>query len=115
MKTLRWTVGLSLLLCQLGAIVYARFVPSRYFCWAPFDMQTDYRLEVTVNGKRLSSREIQQRYRRPAKGTDNRSFQHVVDILEQTEMRYHPDDQVTLVMTYSINGKPEQRWEHRQP
>src|SRR5207237_6850999 len=94
MRTLRWTIGLALLAFQVGAVVYARFVPSRYFCWAPFDMQTDYRLEVTVNGQKLSAKEIQQRYRRPAQGTDNRSFQHLIDILTEAEQRYHPGDHV---------------------
>src|SRR5262245_53492098 len=112
MRTLRWTIGLALLGFQLGALVYARFVPSRYFCWAPFDMQTDYRLEVTVNGKKLSPAEIQKRYRRPAKGTDNRSSRHIMDIVEQTERRCHPYDRVEVLMTYRVNGKQEQQWHH---
>ena len=31
---------------QLVAIVYARFVPARYFCWAPYDTQTEYWVTV---------------------------------------------------------------------
>jgi hypothetical protein len=115
MRTLRWTIGLSLLALQLGAIVYARFVPTRYFCWAPFDMQTDYRLEVRVNGRKLSPAEIQQRYRRPAGGTDNRSSHHVMDIIAQAEQGYHPDDQTEVQMTYRVNGKQEQQWRYQQP
>jgi hypothetical protein len=115
MRTLRWTIGILLLSFQIGAMAYARFVPSRYFCWAPFDMQTDYQLSVTVNGKKLKPKEIQQRYRRPARGTDNRSFQHVIDIIEQTEQRYHPHDHTTVLMTYRINGKESQQWHYRQP
>lgn len=115
MRTLRWTIGLSLLAFQLGAIVYARFVPARYFCWAPFDMQTDYRLDVTVNGKKLKAEQIQQRYHRGAKGTDNRSTQHLIDIIEQTEQRYHPDDRTMVIMTYRVNGKEEQEWRYPQP
>ncbi len=115
MRTLRWTIGLSLLAFQLGAVVYARFVPARYFCWAPFDMQTDYQLAVTVNGQPLSAAAIQQRYRRPARGTDNRSSRHVMDIIEQTEQRYHPDDRTTVLMTYRVNGKQEQQWRYQQP
>jgi len=115
MKTLRWTIGLALLLFQIGAILYARFVPARYFCWAPFDMQTDYRIQATVNGSKLSDPAIQKRYRRAAKGSDNRSFQHVIDIIEQTERRYHSDDDVDVVVTYRINGKQEQQWHFHQP
>jgi hypothetical protein len=115
MRSLRWTIGLALLLFQLGAIVYARFVPSRYFCWAPFDMQTEYRLDVTVNGRKLSPPEIQQRYRRPAKGVDNRSTQHLIDIIELAEQRYHSEDAVEAVMIYRVNGKEWQQWDYRQP
>lgn len=78
-------------------------------------MQTDYRLVVTVNGKPLTPAEIQRRYRRPARGTDNRSTQHLLDIIEQAECRYHPDDEVEVVMTYRVNGKQEQQWRYRRP
>lgn len=115
MRNLRWAIGLTLLVFQLSAIVYARFVPSRYFCWAPFDMQTDYRLDVTVNGRRLSPAEVRQRYRRPAQGTDNRSFQHIIDIIEQTERHYHPENETVVIMTYRSNGKQEEQWHYRQP
>lgn len=115
LRNLRWTIGLALLALQLGAIVYARFVPSRYFCWAPFDMQTDYRLAVVVNGQRLDAKQIQQRYRRPARGTDNRSTQHLIDIIEGVEERYHPEDRVQVTMTYRVNGQEEQVWHFRRP
>ena len=32
---LRTVIPLMLFAFELGAIVYARFVPTRYFCWAP--------------------------------------------------------------------------------
>jgi hypothetical protein len=115
MRNLRWIIGLSLLAFQMGAIVYARFVPSRYFCWAPFDMQTDYELAVKVNGKKLSPTEIQQRYRRSAKGTDNRSFQHIIDIIVGVEEQYHPCDHTEVTMTYRINGKEWQQWHYPPP
>jgi hypothetical protein len=114
-RRLRWGIGLALLAFQLGAIVYARFVPSRYFCWAPFDMQTTYRLDVSVNGRKLTDKEVQQRYRRGARGTDNRSTQHLIDIIEGVEQRYHPEDAVDVTMTYRVNGKEEQQWRFRRP
>jgi hypothetical protein len=55
---MRTAAGLALLLFQVVMIVYARFVPSRYFCWAPFDIQTEYKLRVTVNGRPLKSSEF---------------------------------------------------------
>jgi len=54
---MRTTIGLALLGFQVFMIGYARFVPSRYFCWAPYDIQTEYRLDVTVNGRRLTAKE----------------------------------------------------------
>ena len=115
MRRLRWTIGGTLLLLQLGGIVYARFVPARYFAWAPYDMQTEYTLQVTVNGRELSPEEIQGRYRVSARGRDNRSYQHVIDVIEQTEQRYHPDDKTEARLTYRINGKQEQEWRYHQP
>lgn len=112
---MRWILGVALLAFQLGAIVYARFVPSRYFCWAPYDMQTDYRAEVTVNGRKLTPAEVRERYRRPAKGTDNRSVQHVLDIFEQTEQRYHPADQTSILIKYQVNGGPTKEWQWKTP
>ena len=107
---MRWALGIALLAFQLAAIVYARFVPARYFCWAPYDMQTDYQAEVVVNGRPLSELEIRQRYRRAARGTDNRSVQNVIDFFEQAELRYHPQDQTQITVTYRINGHPEPTW-----
>ena len=115
MRTLRWTIGLSLLAFQVGAIVYARFVPTRYFCWAPFDMQTDYRLEVKVNGTSLTKEQILKRYNRRAEGTDNRSSRHIMDIVEQTEQRYHAEDRTEVIMSYTVNGKKVPPWHYQQP
>jgi hypothetical protein len=109
---LRIAIGSAILLFQVVMIGYARFVPSRYFCWAPFDIQTDYRLDVRVGDHKLTPAEIRSRYRRPNRGTDNRSPQHVMDIIQQYEEKYGRDDHARVVMTYSINGKQEQQWQY---
>jgi hypothetical protein len=112
---IRLIPAVAWLLFQVGAIVYARFVPSRYFCWAPYDMQTEYRVRVTVDGRELTPGEIRSRYRRGARGVDNRSVQHVIDIFEQAERRYHRADPAEIVMTYVVNGHRigEWRWPNR--
>ncbi len=102
-----------ILVAQVVTVVYARFTPARYFCWAPFDMQTDYRLQVAVNGRALTPAEIRQRYRRPAVGTDNRSIQNLVDILEGVERK--AADKAAITMTYRINGKDERTWQYPHP
>ena len=65
----RTILGGGILLFQLVMIGYARYVPARYFCWA----------------------EIRSRYRRPH-GVDNRSIQHVMDIVQQYEESYGRGD-----------------------
>jgi hypothetical protein len=110
-RWVRTAIGLAFLLFQIAAIVYARFVPTRYFCWAPYDMQTDYVLEVRLGGGSLSPSEIRRRYRRPARGVDNRSVQHVIDIIEGVERRLPREQQAEVRMTYRINGKEERFWQ----
>jgi len=112
---MRTIVGVSILAFQLAMIVYARFVPSRYFCWAPYDVQTDYWITTVVNGRRLTDSEVRARYRRPQHGTDNRSPQHVMDVLQGYEERYGRQDHALVILRYRVNGKEEQlwRWEPR--
>lgn len=112
---MRTAAGLALIFFQLAMIVYARFTPSRYFCWAPFDIQTEYNLQVHVAGRELSAREIRARYRRPQIGTDNRSPQHVIDILQGYEEKYWRADHAQVRMRYRVNGKEEQTWQWPKP
>jgi hypothetical protein len=106
-KAMRTAIALMLFTFQLGAIAYARFVPTRYFCWAPYDTQTEYTATAVVNGKELTPEEFQRRYRRNRRGNDNRSPQHVIDMLQQVEQRRaHPgEENVSIVMKYRVNGK----------
>jgi hypothetical protein len=109
---MRTVIPILLLLFQFGAIVYARFVPTRYFCWAPFDTQTDYVASAVVNGQKLTPAEFQHRYRRPMRGFDNRSPQHVIDMFEQAEEKHATlGDKTTIVMKYRVNGKEPREWD----
>src|ERR1700730_5021529 len=107
---MRIAAGAALLLFQVAMVIYARFVPSRYFCWAPFDTQTDYRWPANVGGRLLTPREVRARSRRPQVGTDNRSPQHVIDIVQGYEQRYGAADHAQVLMRYRVNGKQEQLW-----
>jgi hypothetical protein len=113
-KHLRMIIGVAILLFQLVMIGYARFVPARYFCWAPFDIQSDYRIDVKIGDHELTPGEIRRRYRRPRQGTDNRSIQHVMDIVSGVEQTYGRNDHAQVVLKYSVNGKPEQEWRYPQ-
>jgi hypothetical protein len=108
---MRIAAGMALLVFQVAMVVYARFVPSRYFCWAPFDIQTDYRLQVKVAGKPLTAKQIRERYHRGPVGTDNRSPQHVIDIVQGYEENYGRNDHAAVEMRYRVNGKQEQLWQ----
>jgi hypothetical protein len=112
MRYVRAIAGGGILLFQIAMIGYARFVPSRYFCWAPYDIQSAYRLDVSIGGRALTPAQIRSRYRRPKQGVDNRSIQHVMDIVEQYEQTYGSADHARVVMKYRINGKEEQEWQY---
>ena len=108
---MRTAVPILLLAFQMGAIVYARFVPTRYFCWAPFDTQTDYAATSIVNGHQLNAAEFRKRYRRPMHGFDNRSPFHVIDMLQQVEeKRSALGDKAVVTMKYRVNGKEPREW-----
>ncbi|MBI3697879.1 MAG: hypothetical protein HY238_23985 [Acidobacteria bacterium] len=111
MSGLRTAIGVAFLLFQLVMIVYARFVPSRYFCWAPYDAQSEYSLQVTIDGRPLTNQEIRRRYRRPQTGVDNRSIQHVIDIVQQYEETRGRDDHARVIMKYKVNGGAEEQWQ----
>jgi hypothetical protein len=106
-----FAISVLLIVAQLAFIGAARTTNARYFCWAPFDMQTDYALDVSVDGVKLKPEEVRQRYGLPAAGTDNRSVQNLIDRVQLYEERYagHPAE---ITMKYRINGKQEQVWRY---
>ncbi|MCS6760256.1 MAG: hypothetical protein MO852_15995, partial [Candidatus Devosia euplotis] len=78
---------------QLSAIVYARFHETRYFCWAPFDIQTVYAIRVfDAQGRALSDAETRQRYRMPPSGVEQRSYQHIFNAIQLYETSYGKND-----------------------
>jgi hypothetical protein len=104
-------IAAALMLAQVAFIAYSRTTPARYFCWAPFDMQTDYVVEASVDGAPLTPDAIRQRYRLPAQGTDNRSFQNLIDRFRLYEERV-ATRKAEITMRYRINGKQEQVWHY---
>ena len=108
---MRTIIGVAFLSFQLVMIVYARFVPARYFCWAPYDAQSEYTLHVTIDGRPLTPQEIRRRYRRPKHGFDNRSIQHLIDIVQGYEQTYGAGHHAQVVMKYRVNGRQEQQWQ----
>jgi hypothetical protein len=111
-KTMTWSkwLGIAFLCFQLGLVIWARFVPQRYFCWAPHDCQTEYTLHVTVNGRELNDKEIFERYRRHQKDRDVRSVANVQLWIKQRDTTYGRNDDVSVIMDYAINGIGQAPW-----
>ncbi|MBI3505086.1 MAG: hypothetical protein HY059_09610 [Proteobacteria bacterium] len=106
----------AVLIVQLGTIAYSRLGSARYFCWAPFDTQTRYALTVVLPGLGVLPEEaVRRRYRIKALGTDNRSPQHVIDIVRQYEETYGKPDGAEVALRYSVNGRPFQEWRWPRP
>lgn len=95
---------------QLTLIIWARFAPERYFCWAPHDCQTEYELTVFVNGKELTDQEIIDRYHRPRKERDVRSPGNVKGWIMQESRTYSHNDEILVIMKYQVNGIPQEPW-----
>ena len=109
-RRIRLLVGVGFLAFQLFAIVRARFVPSRYFAWAPYDAISLYELQVRIDGREISREEVAERYRLPSLGRDNRAIQHVIDAVRQFEETYGAGDGARVLLRYRVNGGPERTW-----
>jgi hypothetical protein len=110
MGVLRTAVLAAIFALQAAGIVYSRFVPTRYLCWAPYDQISFYRIEVDAHGRLLAPDEIGRRYRMPAAGRESRAIQHVLNAITQYESTYGRADRVAVRVLYRVNGKPEQTW-----
>ena len=106
----RTLAAIALLLFQVAMIGYARFVPSRYFCWAPMDSQNLYSITVVIDGRELGPAEIEARYRQPAEGGNWQAIQHALDKVQQYEETYGREEGAEVVVTYTVNGHPEETW-----
>ena len=95
---------------QAAGIVYARFVPTRYLCWAPYDQISFYRIEADRNGRPLTTTEIGARYRMAPAGRENRSIHHVLNSIAQFESTYGQTDRLNVRVIYRANGRPDQTW-----
>jgi len=111
---IRASIGIIFLLIQIYMIGYARFMEARYFCWAPFDSQNEYVLSVEVNGRTLTNKEIEKRYRRPPRGLDSRSIQHLKDVVMQYESTYAQSEEAQVWLMYTVNGNQRPVWKWPQ-
>ena len=76
-------IGILFLLLQLGSVVYARFIPEKFFCWAPYDEHTYYKIKVSLNGEELSAKEVKLRYNYLSDGWEPRSIDNVFSLSQE--------------------------------
>ena len=110
MKNSRYLIGVMFLLLQVSLIVYARFTPVRFFCWAPFDQQTNYEISVTLDDEELMPDAILQRYQIHAQGWNQHAAHNVISCLRQYESTYGKHDDATVTLRYQVNGRDEEVW-----
>ena len=107
---LRKTIGILFIISQIVLIIYAKFVPERFFCWAPFDEHTYLDVDVEVNGEFLTKKQIEQRYHYKALGWEPRSINNVFSIIRQYESTYGKEDNAQVKVKCSTNGNEERIW-----
>ena len=118
MSRLRIGIATLLLGAQLGAITYARFVETRYFCWAPFHHEATYTLEVHVGQRSLSEAEALARYRIISFYRDRQSgrhwelntIEHIKETIRQFEQNRSDSTPAEVRLSYSINGAADEEW-----
>src|SRR5437879_1536602 len=116
-KTMRAAIAIVFLLLQLGSVLYARFTPRRYLCWAPNDYVVEYQLEVNVHGHTLSPEQTRARYQiSPGHArVVEHPVEHLIDDMEHYEGPYGSSDQAQVQLTGKYNGHAESRhwqWPH---
>jgi hypothetical protein len=108
---MRTAFAIVFLLLQLGSVIYARFTPRRYFCWAPNDYVVEYHVDVTVHGRPLTPQEVVARYHSSPEyeGRVEYPAEHLIDNIEQYEETYGRNDHAEVRLTWKYNGHPELR------
>lgn len=109
MKT-RYYIGILFLTLQIVSVIYARFIPERFFCWAPYDNHTRFEVFVEIDGQVLSSVEAEERYQYKMKGWEQRSIHNIFSLIEQYESTYGEKVNAEVKVLYSTNGHAQKEW-----
>lgn len=103
-------IGILFLLLQIGSIVYARFIPERFFCWAPYDQHTNFKVFVTLDDKTLTTEQAVARYKYKMSGWEQRSIDNIFSLISQYEQTYGKEENASVLVKYSTNGHEEKEW-----
>ena len=104
-------LGILFLAAQLASICYARFIPEKFFAWAPYDQHSRYRIEVNLPSGSLAPRDVRRRYRYDDDGWETRNIANIISLVRQYERTYGAGDGARVRITYVTNGRTEQTWE----
>ncbi|MFT4781913.1 MAG: hypothetical protein ACJAZK_001496 [Psychroserpens sp.] len=111
---IRFAIGFLFILLQVGSILYARFNPERFFCWAPYDTHVKFEVFVTIDRKVLTQQEAEARYKYKMRGWEQRSIDNIFSLISQYEDTYGKTDNAKVLMKYSTNGHEEKEWRYKQ-
>lgn len=103
-------IGIIFIVFQITLIIYAQFIPERFFCWAPYDEHTYLETQVIIDGRNLSNEEINMRYNYRLKAWEPRSINNIFNMIEQYEKTYGKNDNAYIYITYSTNGHMQKNW-----
>lgn len=95
---------------QIVGIVHARFVPERFFCWAPYDQLSHYTISTWIKGTKLNKEAVIKRYQLRGYGRENRSIHNVFAIVSQYERTKGKEDSAKVIIQYQQNGKNKKTW-----
>lgn len=109
----RFYLSSLFIIVQVGLIIYARFIPERFFCWAPYDTHVRFEVSVKINDSIYRHKELEDRYHYHMKGWEQRSIHNVLSLIEQYEKTYGKMDNAEVEMIYSINGHKEEKWTYK--
>ncbi len=101
---------ISFFAIQFLIVLIATQTDQKYFAWVPYDEIAKYEIAVKLNGEELSPDQVRQRYKIPKSGYENRSIAHLFSFLSQYEMTYGKDENASVEVIYSINGKDSKKW-----
>lgn len=110
---LRFFISSLFIVIQIALIIYARFIPERFFCWAPYDIHTKFEVNGNINGEDVGTKELSWRYGYRMQGWEQRSIYNVFSIIKQYETTYGKEDIVEVKVNYSVNGHQEQVWQFK--
>ncbi|MGF1657308.1 MAG: hypothetical protein ACFCU3_10055 [Verrucomicrobiales bacterium] len=99
------TLGMAVFLAvQAAWVVRCLRQPTKFFAWVPYDQISIFSCKVYVNGRRLSNKEVGQRYRFEYLFRENRIIGHVIFAIERRENMRKPGEKVAVELNYSSDG-----------